>query len=139
MNPELVISTFAIAVAIASFWHSWRSTIASIRPILVFLYDNERGWYVRNVGNGPALNVIIAKRRPGGAWSQPVRVPPIDSGDFFSLFWALHDNVHQLGTMYEDFQSRTYSSICARDLTTLSRGRKLPAWREDDIQAHWKL
>ena len=139
MKPELLISALAIAVAVASFWHNRRSTIASIRPILVFLYDNERGWHARNVGDGPALNVIIAKRQPTGSWIQPVRVPPIDSGDFFLLFWALHDNAHQLGAMYEDFQGRIYSSICARDLTTLSRGRKLPSWSESDIQAHWKL
>ena len=139
MKPELVISTLAIVVAIASFWHSRRAAIASIRPILVFLYDNQRGWHVRNVGDGPALNVNIAKRQPGGSWSQPVRVPPIDSGDFFPLFWVLHDNVHQFGTTYEDFKARIYSSICAKDLTSLSRGRKLPSWSEEDIQAHWKI
>ena len=49
MNPELLISALAILVAIASFYHSRRAAVASIQPILVFLYDNDRGWHVRNV------------------------------------------------------------------------------------------
>jgi hypothetical protein len=127
MRPELLISILAIVVAIASFWHSRLATIASIRPVLVFLYDKKKGWHVRNVGGGPALNVTIAIKPPK-SWSKPFKIPPIDSGDYFKLSRVPHHKVHELGSTYRDFQGRVYSSlyICKMGHTILRRGSKLP-------------
>jgi len=32
-----------------------------MRPVLVILYEND-AWQIRNVGNGPALDVVVAQK-----------------------------------------------------------------------------
>jgi hypothetical protein len=70
MKLELLLSSIEIIVAVVpfglNFWHSRRTAVSAIRPIVVFLYDIDRGWHVRNVGDGPALKVVVARRRAGG-------------------------------------------------------------------------
>lgn len=124
---SIIISIAAIAIATASYWHSRLAAIASIRPILVFLRDKKKGWHVRNVGGGPALNVTIAKKPPK-SWSKPRIVPPIYSDDFVKLSWVPYHKVHELGATYKDFQGRIYSSIYNHEEghTTLICGNKLP-------------
>jgi hypothetical protein len=143
MTPEVIISIVALVVAILSFalpfWHSWRSHKAEIRPILVFLYDTDKGWHIRNVGDGPALNVLVVRKQPQGQWREPVRVPPVSSGDSFQLRWMKHTNTDQLGASYEDFEKRPYSSVCRKDLTDIDDGNILPRFEPETITAHWQM
>lgn len=45
------------------------------RPILIFKVDNrEKVWYVKNVGNGVALNIYISYQTDGFSWMKPVKV-----------------------------------------------------------------
>lgn len=143
MSPETVISTIALVVAVISFalpfWHTWRSHKSEIRPILVFLYDKEKGWHIRNVGGGPALNVLIVRRRSPKEWLDPVRVPPISNGDLFQLGWMRHTNIDELGASYEDFEGRAYSSTCRKDLTSIEERNILPMFAPERIRAHWQV
>lgn len=143
MAPETTISIIALIVAILSFvlpfWHSWRSHKAEIRPILVFLYDMEKGWHIRNVGDGPALNVLVVRRQLQGQWLEPVRVPPVSSGDSLQLRWMKYTNTDQLGVSYQDFEGRPYSSVCRKDLTDIEDGNVLPRFNAESIQAHWQM
>ena len=143
MSPEIVIAAIALIVAVISFalpfWHTWRSHKAEIRPILVFLYDTEKGWHIRNVGGGPALNVLIVRRQPTEEWRDPVRVPPVSNGDLFQLRWMRHTNTDQLGASYEDFEGRSYSSVCRKDLTSIEKENILPMFGPEMIRAHWQI
>jgi hypothetical protein len=143
LSPETVISIVALLVAVVSFalpfWHTWRSHKAEIRPILVFLYDTERGWHIRNVGGGPALNVLVARRQPPEEWRSPVRVPPVSNSDSFQLKWMKHTNIDQLGASYEDFEGRAYSSICRKDLAAVEERNVLPTFTPEVIRAHWQM
>ena len=74
MEPELLISFIAIFVAflsvIISFYFSRLSSKTSVFPVLVFVYTKEWGWKICNLGNGPALNVIVAQSN-GEIWDMP--------------------------------------------------------------------
>ena len=81
MNSDWV-AVLALVVSIGTFVYASvrerKAKVASIRPLLVFLYDGESGWYLKNVGQGPALNVILShKSKDDGDWITPVRVPPV--------------------------------------------------------------
>lgn len=143
MSPETIISIIALIVAVVSFvlpfLHTWRSHKAEIRPILVFLYDTEKGWHIRNVGGGPALNVLVVRRQSPEGWRSPVRIPPVSNGDVFQLKWMKHTNTDQLGASYDDFEGRAYSSICRKDLTTIEERNVLPVFAPEMIRAHWQI
>ena len=118
--------------------------ITAVKPALVFVYDGHSGWAIQNIGAGPALNVIVAKKEggissPTGAWIEPVRIPPLKKDGSFSLHWVLHNNTHGLGATYQDIWDRFYTTTCGRDLNVIHRGLHLRAWSEEEIRVEWAL
>lgn len=91
MGTALFISVVSVGIAFASFVVNFvlnqRAAVRARKPVLVFVDDPEEGcWVLRNVGNGPSLNVLIAQRAEG-RWFNPVRVPPLGRDSSFPLRW----------------------------------------------------
>lgn len=137
---DVVLSGIAIAVSILtfvlSFWFSWRSAILAQRPVLVFVY-NGNGWTLRNVGGGPALNIVVAQKRVGAEWFNPVRIPPLGREAEFVLTWLGHVSTTGLGATYEDYENRPYTSTCGNDLTRAFSGAQFGGWSEHEMGRHW--
>lgn len=145
MTPEDLKTLVSIAAAIISlisfavtFGHTRYAYVRSLRPILVFVYSKQ-GWVLRNVGHGPALNVIVAQKRVRGEWFRPVRVPPLAKDGEMLLEWLDHVNDTGLGSSYEDAEGRTYSSTCGNDLSRTYVGRRLPEWDDRVVELHWNV
>ena len=113
-------------------------------PVLVFLYDGAQGWLLRNVGNGPALNIEVAQKIIGGEqagdWINPVRVAPMGRDKEVLLSWLRDDSLHGLGAVYEDFlgadegaAGRQNPVTCGNDRNIVKPGRHLPKWPESEI------
>lgn len=83
-----ILSFVALIVSVFAFNLSRRATVLGRKPVLVFEYDGNRGWILRNVGSGPALNIIVAQKQPSGAWFNPVRVPPLAKDAEFIPKWG---------------------------------------------------
>jgi hypothetical protein len=77
------LASAALVISLITFVLSYRAATATERrsrlPVLVFVYDGNR-WLLRNVGNGPALGILVAQKHMKGSqagnWYNPVRVPP---------------------------------------------------------------
>jgi hypothetical protein len=132
-----VASATLSVIAITISWTISRlNARASIRPVLVFEYPPDEGWKVKNIGSGPALNVLIAQREHG-KWINPVRVPPMSKDGSLTLTWCLHDNVRGLGALYEDVDGRKYTTTCGNDLSRVFVGHSFGPWGEDNIGKHF--
>ena len=147
-NPEQSVAILALLVSLASLAYAFSKgqydQLTSVRPALIFVYEHGTGWMVHNVGNGPAMNIVVAQRERGAAedgagWAAPVRIPPLKRDGYFPLHWTAHTNLHALGATYQDMWGRPYTSICARDLNRITRGYRLRQWDESDIVAEWKF
>ena len=144
-DPKIIISILAFLLASISFvmslWQSWRSGVISRRPVLSIEYVGNTGWHLRNIGNGPGLNVLVAQKRGGiagiGEWFNPVRIPPLGAGESFHMKWLGRVNTTGIGAIYEDFKGRTYSSTCGGDLVRLLVGNHIGKWKEPKIGRHW--
>jgi hypothetical protein len=139
-----VISLLAVAISIISLgissYLSIRSVRTQIRPVIVMLYEASTGWCIENVGNGPALNVIVSVKADRNLkWPDPVRVPPVAANGSFALEWLrrLDLRADSIGVYYEDFSGNQYSSVCTENLTTVSDGRAFPAWADNEVGRHW--
>jgi hypothetical protein len=145
MELRDALSLFALAVSIISVCFSIikgrYDLINGVKPVLVFVYDQATGWEVRNIGAGPALNVVIAEKGGGAGshWVNPVRIPPLKKDGSFGLDWAPHTNVDWLAATYDDIGRRSYTTTCGDDLNVISEGNHLPVWRESAITAKWKF
>ncbi len=141
MDAKTFLAAVAILVSVCtfglSFWFTWRASIAVKRPVLVFVYDGSIGWLVRNIGGGPALNIVVAQRRVGGEWFNPVRVPPFARDSELVLRWLGQVNTTGLGATYTDYEGRPYTSTCGDDLSLTFRGTRFGPWPEQMIGHHW--
>jgi hypothetical protein len=152
------IAGFALLFAIISFLLSFYSTSVAGRrarmPALVFVFDlTHRQWVLRNVGNGPALDVVVAQRTKGmaGQWYRPVRVPPLGKDDQFLLWWLESSRDFGLGARYHDMvvgDSRAlrhvYVTRTGDDISRIYQGHRsrridMPQWQDSDIQRHWQI
>jgi hypothetical protein len=136
-----ILSLVAVTVSLFTFAMNYaytrRNAILGRRPVLVFEYDGRRGWILRNVGAGPALNVIVAQKRVGGEWFNPVRIPPLAKDGEFVPAWLVHVNDTGLGATYSDVESLRYTSICGDDLTHIHKGKRFGGWTEAQVGRHW--
>ncbi len=143
MDWKQYVSVAALLFSLVSFALTFslsRTTaVTSVRPVLVFEYAEPEGWVVRNVGNGPALNVLVAMKDDDSDWSRPVRIPTVKRDGAFELRWLGDVNVRTLGVSYMDIAARVYSSESTNDLSEIHERNLLPEWPEDSITAHWKL
>jgi hypothetical protein len=149
---EMVLSVIAIVLSAVTFGLTYRAGQAVDRrsriPVLVFVYDEQRGWLLRNVGNGPALNITTAIRKTHAQgedeWEAPTRVPPIERDGEFELHWLRHANVAVLAATYQDFlaadtsrKPRVYTVTSAYDLNQVVPRRLLPDWSVAKSVPHW--
>jgi hypothetical protein len=148
-----VVSIAAIILSAITFGLSYQASRAAERrarmPVLVFVYDGAQGWLLRNVGNGPALNIEVAQKivrgERAGDWINPVRVAPMGRDKEVVLSWLRDDSLHGLGAVYEDFlgadegaAGRTYTVTCGNDRNVVKPGRHLPEWPESEMVAQWR-
>jgi len=144
MDWKQYVSVAALVVSIGSCTLSYnlsrQSAITSVRPVLVFQFDVNNGWSVRNVGSGPALDVLVAMRTDDSSdWTQPMRIPPLPKdGEFGLQKWSVYTTARTLGATYGDIQQRTYSTTCTDDLSTVHEGNALRTWSDPEIKRHWK-
>jgi hypothetical protein len=145
MEPKdiitLTLSGVALIVSVITFAlnyrHNRRSIVLARKPVLVFEYDGKAGWILRNVGNGPALNIVVAQKRVGGDWFNPVRIPPLSKDGQALLQWLGHVNSTGLGATYSDAEGSAYTSTCGNDLSRVAPGTGFGPWPENVIGRHW--
>jgi hypothetical protein len=115
-------------------------------PVLVFIYENKR-WLLRNVGNGPALNIDMAIKYDHGDrnWVAPTRIPPIGREEQFHLSWLGDLSVAVLAASYEDFlhtatsrKSGEYTVQSHHDLNQVVPARELPRWKVNETMPAWE-
>ncbi len=66
----------------------------NIKPVVVFTKDkptadDREGWYLNNVGNGPAMNPLLASRSQDGEWTEYRQCPTLARGMTFPIKLAL--------------------------------------------------
>jgi hypothetical protein len=120
----IAVSVAALVLSVTSFIVmlvlTLRRDISAIRPVLVFTYRSE-GWYLENVGAGPALDVAF-HRILGDRVTQSVRLPALAKGAEFCLHFARHDSKQIFVATYRDVDGRPYSSRSRHDLSTSAKG-----------------
>jgi hypothetical protein len=149
LNTAILISVASVAIAFASlvvnFVLNHRAAVRARKPVLVFV-DESRTWVLRNVGNGPALNVLVAQRDTNKkTWFNPVLVPPFAKDTSIALTWIDVASDPGLGASYEDFESRRYTATLGAEIARSYDGDRLPRWNmagsiwEAEVKRYWEL
>jgi hypothetical protein len=119
---KLLLAVFPLVISGGALWISRRVFIAAKRPVLVFERTSD-SWIIKNVGNGPALNLVFAEGNAEG-WLSPYKLPSISKDHSYQLK-GLKSGA-RLGVVYFDFEERLYSSECTNYITKM-RSNERPA------------
>jgi len=109
------------------------------KPILVFSYETGAGWFLSNVGKGPALNITVALKGATGVWKHFVRIAALPEGSKFHLTWLGKLDVSKLGTVYEDSERAYYSTISKDDKNGFFRGSRIYVPKDVVVMRYWNL
>ena len=120
-----IVSGLSFLIALSAYFLGRQNAVASRRPVLVFEWTNERGWRLRNPGNGPAVNIRVSVRGKKTAWTPPVTIPSLATDAVFELTWIGYLNAWMLGAEYEDFAGTFYTTISQHDLNYMQDGHRL--------------
>jgi hypothetical protein len=142
VSAALFISVASLTLAFLSFAVNFalnqRAAVRARKPVLVFVDDPDaQCWVLRNVGNGPALNVVVAQRQRKLGWFNPVRLPPLGRDGDFRLHWLGRWSGGGLGAVYSDFEDRRYTSTLGGELSRTYEGHRLPRWRDEQVKRYW--
>jgi hypothetical protein len=90
--------------------------LSKVRPILIFK-DIGMKWACRNVGEGAALNVMIAyKTNLAHDWENPVKIYSLTSNEEFKIEWKKF-HIAKWVAVYYDIYGTVFSSTCEHDDT----------------------
>lgn len=128
-----IISGLSLVVALLALGVASKSTIAARKPVVVFEYDPQVGWRLRNVGNGPAINVRVAIRGKHTEWTPPTSVPSLPTAAEYNLPWVAKLNAWMLGAQYTDFEGMHYTTVSQHDLNRFERGEVLARFTMPDF------
>jgi len=126
----------SLCASLAAVYISVKALTDSKRPVLVFERTQD-GWIIKNVGNGPALNLVFAAG-DGARWLDPYKVPSISKDGSYQL-----KNLKagaRLGVAYFDFDQNLYSSECTAYIMKLRSGENptgWPAYKASDLPFDW--
>lgn len=145
------LAVVALVLSAITFVLAQRFAAASDRrsriPVLVFVYDADGYWLLRNIGNGPALNITLATKasHDDRKWQNPTRIPPLGRDGEFRLTWLGDSDVAVLAASYEDFlgadtarRPRGYTVQMSYDINEVVPRKQLPRWGINESVAHWQ-
>lgn len=144
MSLATGIAIVSVLIASVSFVVNYRiaqrTAVRARKPVLVFVDDpQQQCWVLHNVGNGPALNVLVAQRH-GGSWFNPILAPPLAREAVVPLTWLGRLNSHGLGATYSDFEDRRYTSTLGGERSQTYVGNRLPDWDTGkDVRRSWEV
>lgn len=118
----LVISLLSLAFAVRSRAIALKTTVV---PTLVFACPGEN-WVVENIGNGPALNVVLYVGDIRN-WKEAKQCYPLPAR---SRLWfpEVKTPRYRLGASYEDIHGVQYTSICTSYHTAIYEGQRPAEW-----------
>jgi hypothetical protein len=143
---SVVISGIALVVSIVVYVDNRRRASEAARlgrrPALVFAWDHEQQhWQLSNIGNGPALDVVIVQRIDG-EWAHPLRMPELSVNSCSVVPRRWLEQWHRdpgLAARYRSVTSEPYMTRTGNDVSTIAEGwDELPARLWDEIEPHWR-
>ncbi|GJQ57918.1 MAG: hypothetical protein D8M57_04110 [Candidatus Scalindua sp. AMX11] len=139
IDIKLLFSGISVAVSMTAITVSYLSArkagITGIRPVLVFCFNSGSGWSLKNIGNGPALNIVLALLDADNRWVSPEGIPSLAvNGEFVIGGFNTQIEFIGWGCFYTDISASPYSSTQKGSETQIVASPHVPAWNSAEIE-----
>lgn len=123
---SLILSALALVITYVVSRNTERATA---RPVLVFSLRSEGVWQLQNVGNGPAVSILVGETGREQQWFNITNCYPLAAGASIDLPWLRSAN--ELAVVYTDIFQRQMTTHCASNRNTVSVTNEHPDWRHE--------
>ena len=121
---SLIISIITVGV---SYYTFQRTLKTGIRPVLVFSRRSSMIWQVENVGNGPAISVVIGAMDRKGNWQTVINCYPISASAKVTLDWIIEG--YEVAVVYTDVYGKTFTTHCHGNRNEIIEKNKFSNWK----------
>ena len=105
-------------------------------PLLIFTRRSATEWQLENVGNGPALDLLLGERNFGDKWTNEIiSLYPVAAKTLIPL--PRLKSAKELAVTYKDAYNRKFTSVCDEDTTKVFFYNKFPKWKATDRE--WRV
>jgi len=116
------ISVLISLLAVILSYHAFRKTLREgVRPVLIFSRRSGTLWQIQNVGNGPAIRLVVADRDTFGEWQSSTKCYPLSAGATTELRWIGHGA--ELVAEYHDVNGAPFTTVFRDGINKVSAGR----------------
>jgi hypothetical protein len=145
MTVSVAISAVALAISVIVFYDNRKrqedAARLGRRPMLIFVWEADaQQWVLRNIGLGPALDVVAAQK-VRGEWTSALRLPELAVGGSAVIPhpWVLWASNPGLGVRYRSVTDEPYSTRTGDDWSQPREGwSEFPERLWQDIEPHWR-
>ena len=128
-----ILAGLSAIVSVIAALIAWRAVTRNLRPVLVFVRDENKVWLVKNVGTGPALDVLVGEKDlRDQPWHRFLRLPPIPKDGQI----ALPSGPSFFAVTYTDAENNPYSTICSGYRNRTDKGRVFDEPNERQIKLY---
>ncbi len=124
-----VLGMLALAISYLTYRGSLR---AASRPVLIFSMVSTFRWELRNVGSGPAINVLVADIRSDGETESTTNCYPVSPGAAIDLHWIQAGN--ELAARYKDIYGVEHNCVCRSNTNDIDERNLRIDWLPDTQQ-----
>ena len=110
-----------------------------LQPVIVFNRSGQRPWKLKNVGNGPALNVLVSGGTKEKVWNETntILLSAVGSNEEVALEWLTKKDTGALCAIYKDVAEREYTSECVGNRNSVDDGNKYQTLTQKYFQ--WQI
>ena len=128
-SATALISVVSIVISVLAVWLSYytfrRTLKEGVRPALIFSRRSETLWQIQNVGNGPAISLIVVDMDRNGEWRTVANCYPLSSGAGTTLQWVEYG--YQFAAIYTDINGGFFTTHYMNGQNRLVAKNKFPA------------
>lgn len=99
-----------------------KAEVTSRKPVLVFVYMTAGGgWVLQNIGNAPALDVVVYQCDPGGKFEKGKKAPPLGAGGELPLANEVQGR-RDLAARYAAHDGSPFYTVCRNFHSVTGKG-----------------
>ncbi|MDB5199100.1 MAG: hypothetical protein JWO92_1063 [Chitinophagaceae bacterium] len=121
INSFVTLANVSLFLMFSLLVYRYNRTVNS--PILTFktkIKKKREVWIIKNIGNGPAMNLLVAYKTDANEhWIHPaVKCYSLGKDDSVTLDWI--DNPDVIGVYYTDIFKNEFIALVGNDITEIS-------------------
>lgn len=98
--------------------------------------SGKKEWFLKNVGSGCAMNIVLGDKLQGGEW-KTTKLYPLQCNESISVE-AGRQAGNTWAATYSGIFGNSFTTICTKNRNAIAKGNEYPCWNPMLEEQDWK-